>query len=122
MTESALRPLANFTIHLPFGDATRFLVDKNEDGTLGFGYSATSIGPCDHAQLLLGADFRDYILEGFVKYRLQLKQSGSSSVLSVSAYGSKRDHAIVPALKHYLRSAGISDYEIALVDSKSSVK
>lgn len=76
MTESAARPLAYITIHLPIGDVTRLLIDKNEDGTLGFGYSATSIGPCDHAQLVFGADFRDYILEGFVKYRLQLKPSG----------------------------------------------
>ena len=113
MFESTARPLAHITIHEPIDDVVAKLITRNEDGSLSFGYSATSVGECNPEQLGAGADFRDYILEGFVKYRLQMVPVESRSLLTVSGYGSNRDCAVVSAIKHYLHAATLVHFDVA---------
>ncbi len=116
MIESTARPLAYISIHEPIEDVAAKLITCNEDGSLSFGYSASSIGECNPEQLGVGADFKDYILEGFVKYRLQMVPEASRSLLTVSGYGSNRDYAVVSAIKHYLHSAAVVQFDVATLD------
>ncbi|AMV31256.1 hypothetical protein VN12_03995 [Pirellula sp. SH-Sr6A] len=116
MTESTAQLLAHITIHETIDDVAAKLVACNEDGSLSFGYSATSVGECDPEQLSAGTDFRDYILEGFVKYRLQMVPVENCSLLKVSGYGSNRDYAIVSAIKHYLHAASVVRYDVAILE------
>ena len=119
MIESTARPLAQITIHEPLDDVAAKLITCNGDGSLSFGYSASSIGECNLEQLGAGADFRDYILEGFVKYRLQLLPVENRCSLNASGYGSNRDYAIVSAIKQYLRAASVVHYEVAILEQQS---
>ena len=119
MTESAARSLAEITIHEPIDVVVAKMVACNEDGSLDFGYSATSIGKCNPEQLCAGADFRDYVLEGFLKYRLKMEPIENRSLLTVSGYGSNRDYAIVSAVKHYLQAARVVHYDVATLERPS---
>ena len=116
MNEATARPLAYFTIESQIDDVFTWLFSSTDDGRLTFGFSATSIDPCDKDQLESGMDFRDYILEGFVKYRLRLETATFGTVLGVAAYGDNRVDAIIPAVKHYLRAAQVDAIEMALAD------
>lgn len=119
MIESTARLLAQITIHEPIDDVTAKLIAWNEDGSLRFGYSAISVGECNPEQFGDGADFSDYILEGFVKYRLQMVPVENRTLLKVSGYGSNRDYAIVSAIKHYLHAASVVHYDVAVPERPS---
>ncbi len=77
--KNTVRPLACFTIECPPAVLFDGLFTSSDDGHLGFGFSATSIAPCIRQALNTGADFRDYILEGFVRYRLQLVETDAAT-------------------------------------------
>lgn len=116
MDEAAVRTLVVFTIELQFEDVYRRLFSSTDDGRLAFGFSATSIDPCDKAQLELGTDFRDFILERIVKYRLRLERAKFGTMVGVAAYGDHRVDGIIPAVRNYLRAAQIDAIEMALPD------
>lgn len=109
MKETTAQPFAYCTIELPIDDVIASLFALNGDGTLNCGYSARSIDSCDPTKLESGVDFRDYILEGFVSYRLRLQPEAVGSTICIETYGSNRDYAIIPACKHYLKAAKIDN-------------
>ena len=116
MNEQSAKPLAYFTIESPMDDVFAQLFSVSENGTLDFGYCATSIGQSDRSQIESGCDFRDYILEGFVKYRLKLEHATFGCVLGVGSFGDNRLDAIIPAIKHYLKSAKVDAIQMAMAD------
>jgi hypothetical protein len=117
VNEPSAQPLAYFTIESPIEDVfSQLFSTSGTDGTLNFGFTASSIGPSDRAQLESGSDFRDYILEGFVKYRLKLAPATFGCVLGVGSFGDNRIDAIIAAIKHYLKSAEIEAIQMAMAD------
>ncbi len=120
MENDTSQPFAYCTIELPIDDVIDSLFASNGDGTLVFGYSARSIESCEPTKLESGVDFRDYILEGFVRYRLRLLPATIGSTICIETFGCNRDYAIIPAFRLYLKAAKIDKYAIAMVDPQSA--
>ena len=116
VNEEPAKPLAYFTIESPIDDVYDQLFSASDNGGLKFGFSASSIGPSDRVQIESGCDFRDYILEGFVKYRLKLELATFGCVLGVGSFGGNRVDAIIPAIKHYLKASNVDAIQMAMAD------
>jgi len=87
MTNQSANPLAYFAIESPLETVFLKLFTESEGGVLNFGFSAGSVEPADLQTVKSGADFRDYILEGFVKYRLKLQPATFGCMLGIGEYG-----------------------------------
>ena len=120
MNQQTSRPLGYFLIESPVSEVFAQIFAPQDDGRLRFGFSATSMEACDQEELKSGADFRDYILEGFVRYRLRLEKATLGTMLGVGAYDENRRDAISPAIRHYLRTAQVDAIEMALADPPPS--
>jgi hypothetical protein len=116
VNEQTATTFARFVFETSFDDVCARLFEANEDGTMKFGFSAKSIGLCDKSLLESGHDFRDYILEGFVRYNLCLQRATFGCTLSIASYDDNRVDAIVPAVKHYFRASHLDARPLALPD------
>jgi len=108
------RPLVYFAIEYPRKEAFALLFALQDDGSLQFGFAATSTAPSEMIDLITGVDFRDYLLEGFVKYRIRLMDADFGSVLAVDVYDDNRVDAIVPSIKHFCRARDITIFEMEM--------
>ena len=111
------RPLGYFAIESPRSEAFAQLFEQQDDGLLQFGFAATSTTPCEMADLDIGVDFRDYILEGFVKYRIRLMDATFGSVLAVGVYDENRVDAIIPSIIHFCSARDVTIVEMEMGDT-----
>lgn len=82
------------------------LFKPSEDNSLGFGCWTKSDRPAsDLGDVVWPIRIRDYIMEGFVSYSVQLKPHSQGSELIVQGFGGDRDKYIPPALRHYIKAA-----------------
>ena len=74
-------------------DALSRVFTEDADGRLRFGYSAKSVSNFTTADLhRKRVEFQDYVMEGFVKYRLSLRVERDMMMLDVEFLGTTRDH------------------------------
>lgn len=76
--------------------------------SLGMAHTAEPLGALEH--LAEWTCFRDYLMEGFVSFFIRTRNAAPGLILEVRFSGTNRDQYVIPALKHYLRSAGINDF------------
>lgn len=75
---------------------------------LCFGWTARSIATATISNLFTKpVRFRDYIMEGFVDYSVQLIDSSPRCKIQIVGEGSDRDWSIRPQVRHYITGAGL---------------
>lgn len=75
---------------------------------LRFGWTGQSISTGDRTDLTeRQVRFRDYIMEGFLAYSIQLSDSGTGCRMQIDGEGSSRDWSIRPQVRHYIKAAGL---------------
>lgn len=85
------------------GDIVADLFSVSEEGHITLGLTATSLEPATLNQLETdGITFRDYLMEGFVKFSIQLTNFDSRLQMQIQLFGSNRDEYIVSHLKFYI--------------------
>ncbi|MEW8185898.1 MAG: hypothetical protein AB2777_20435 [Candidatus Thiodiazotropha endolucinida] len=83
------------------------LFSESEEGHLTFGMTARSLESATLSQLETdGITFRDYLMEGFVKFGIQLTYLDSRLQMQIKSFGSNRDEFIVSHIKFYISQAG----------------
>ncbi|MEW8525915.1 MAG: hypothetical protein AB2552_23025 [Candidatus Thiodiazotropha endolucinida] len=97
---------------------TLFSVD--DDGRIVFGSGATSI-EATSLEILESKSvmFRDYVMEGFVKYELFFCRQNSAIQLRVKLTGTNRDQYVIPQLKWHVNQAGYEPIDIQIKPYKS---
>ena len=81
----------------------------NSEGHLEFGWSGRSIGTATTEEILeRPVEFRDYIYEGFVKYKLQAKNVENGIKLVIENGGTSQDQYILSQIKFYIAQAGFN--------------
>ncbi|MCG7945328.1 MAG: hypothetical protein N0C84_03230 [Candidatus Thiodiazotropha taylori] len=89
------------------------LFSLNEEGHIAFGLSARSLEPADITQLESSSvDFRDYLMEGFVKFSIRLSKLNDRLKIEIELFGSNRDEHIVPHVEFYISQAGYQATEV----------
>ena len=79
------------------------LFKPQDGGQLLFGWSALSIGPASHADLINGAvRFSDYIMEGFVAYAVHVEDAKPGCRITATGEGSNRDWSIRPQVRKFI--------------------
>jgi hypothetical protein len=79
------------------------LFKAQDDGLLMLGWTALSIGPASHDDLLAGAvRFQDYIMEGFVFYTVHAHDEKPGCRIIASGEGSNRDRSIRLQVRHFI--------------------
>ena len=116
MSNQNAKPLAYFAIESAVDVVFANLFSSTDDGHLTMGFSASSLAPSGRDNIESGVNFRDYILEGGVKYRLNLQQATFGCILGVEVFGENRLEYITPSIKHYLKLADIDAKQIAMQD------
>ncbi len=85
------------------------LFEAGADGHLRFGGSGISLHPATQADLLAGSvRFRDYLMEGFLTYRVRAESLSSGCLLHVEGEGSNRDRFIGPQVQSFIGAAGLA--------------
>ena len=83
-----------------------FRCDAN--GHIEFGM-AHSIGPANGIEALVNRiEFRDYIMEGFVKYFLRVVPVANGLQLEIELTGMNRDKYVLSGVQAYISWAGLS--------------
>lgn len=99
---------ATLLIHANRDDCSRLLIRHDQNGHLRLG-SAKSHSVVQSIEGL--ADwvwFADYIMEGFVRYELRVREVPAAIELDVRCSGSNRDQYVVVSLLRYIRDAGLN--------------
>jgi hypothetical protein len=100
--------MATFTLEADCHTALARLFEADKDHHLRFGWSGLSVESAQHGDLLAGpVRFRDYIMEGFLFYLVQVEDVAPGCLLRVHGEGSNRDWSIGPQIKHYISAAGL---------------
>ena len=100
--------MASFTLENDCHATLARLFETDEDRHLRFGWSGRSVETAAQEDLLAGAvRFRDYIMEGFLTYTVQVEDLAPGCVLLVTGEGSNRDWSIHPQVRHYIKAAGL---------------
>lgn len=78
-----------------------------DEGHLRFGSAGRTTTPASLVQVWGdGVEIRDYIMEGFVKYRIRAEKTTDGVQLEVQKFGTNRDQHVDSSVKHYIRSLG----------------
>lgn len=100
--------MARFVLDSTPDEALVKLFSTNPDGTVRLGWSATTQVPTDVRSVLIEpVPFRDYLMEGFVSYTLQLSHHPLGAKLVAIGTGSSRDKYVVNQVRHFVTAAGI---------------
>jgi uncharacterized FAD-dependent dehydrogenase len=84
------------------------LFTTNGEGYLNFGLTGKSTKQSEISDLKNNfVEFRDYIMEGFVKYEIQAKPKEHGLELEVKLLGTNRDEYVMHQVRHYLKLAGV---------------
>jgi len=84
-----------------------FKVDKDQH--LRIGWSGRSVDPAEVGDILIRpVQFRDYVMEGFVTFTLQLTQEGEGCSLKVIGQGSNRDSYLEKQIRQYIDMTDLS--------------
>jgi len=101
----------SFTINANQDAVVGALFIRDSNGHICFG-TARSCDPVDESMLFEGLiRFKDYLMEAYVYYSLQLKASDSTVCLHIELEGSNRDRYVPSAVKSYIKSAGLTPME-----------
>lgn len=84
------------------------LFPHDVDGHLTFGWARTAHPVTGSSALGEWVEFRDYIMEGHVRYWLRVVPTPAGLRLEVRLVGTNRDQYIRPSLQDYIRWAGLS--------------
>ena len=103
-----LKIMLTFSIAGDFDTTADALFGTDEKGHLNFGWTGKSAAPSSIHQLCVTpVEFRDYIMEGSLAYRVLLKRVESGAVLEVTLTGTNRDQYVQPQIRHYIGQAGL---------------
>jgi hypothetical protein len=101
------RPLTIFHLH---GDPDAILsrLFHGDGDHLQFGFRGRTQTPASLAQVWSdGVAIRDYIMEGFVTYRVRADRAGHGVRLEVQKLGMNRDQYVDACVRHYIQSLGV---------------
>ncbi|MEK6236015.1 MAG: hypothetical protein N2C14_15020, partial [Planctomycetales bacterium] len=97
-----------FAIASDFDVILAALFRPEKSGRLALGWIGRSIHPTTSADLLVAAvDFRDNVMEGFVKFRVQIKREAPGMILVIETTGTNRDQYVPPQIRSYIQQAGL---------------
>ncbi len=95
--------------------ASLFAID--EEGLITFGLTARSIEPTSLQQLeIVSVKFKDFVMEGGVKFGLQLDRIGQALQLNIELAGTARDKYVISQIKFYISQAGYKATEVSTVN------
>jgi hypothetical protein len=81
----------------------------DERGHILFGFSCRSRTPSNQNRLLTGSvEIIDYLMEGFVPYRLSAERTSEGLRLLVRKTGTNRDESVDWFVEKYLTSKGLT--------------
>jgi hypothetical protein len=84
------------------------LFEPDASSHLRFGWTARSTATATIGDLVATpVRFRDYIMEGFVAYSVQLIECSPRCKIQIVEEGSDRDWSIRPQVRHYITAAGL---------------
>ena len=101
------RPTMAFDLH---GDPDDILsrLFHTDEGRIRFGFAGCTKAAASLDQLWGdGVEIRDYIMEGFVTYRVRADKTGDGVRLEVQKLGTNRDLYVDACARHYIQSLGI---------------
>ena len=100
--------MVTFEIEASCEEVLARLFETDDLAQLRFGWTGHSTSIVDRKDLIAGPIcFRDYIMEGFVNYSVQLVDAAPCCRLQVVGDGSNRDWSIRPQVRHYIKAAGL---------------
>ena len=87
------------------------LFSCDDNGHIKFGWTGRS-SKADSIDALVSnsqMEFTDYIMEGGVKYLLEVQVIDGGLLISIEEIGTNRDEFILPQIRQYIKAAG---YEV----------
>jgi hypothetical protein len=100
--------MVTFEIEASCDEVLARLFETDNSSHLSFGWTGHSTSTAQIKDLIAGpVRFRDYIMEGFLTYSVQLIDASLCCTMQIIGEGSNRDWSIRPQVRHYIKAAGL---------------